>query len=61
MTTVGTIEQEEEGWQTVIKKFLVVKEMLEDKKEVMRIRIKAARYVMMGGKLYRKSYDNPML
>ena len=58
---MSNIEQEEDSWQTEIQKFLTTGELLEDNKEARRIQIKAARYTMMDGKLYWKSWDSLML
>ena len=55
MTTVGIIEEEEDSWQTPIKKFLVKEILPEDKKEATRIRIRSTRYTVLDEKLYRKS------
>ena len=59
--TVRNIKQEEESWQTKIKKFLTNGDRPEDKKEARRIQIKVARYTMMNDKLHQKSWDSPML
>ena len=49
------------SWMESIIKYLEIGELPNDELQAHRIRIKSARYSMIGGRLYRKSYNGPYL
>ncbi|KAI3707588.1 hypothetical protein L6452_26214 [Arctium lappa] len=52
---IGQIDDEEEDWSSDIMNYLTREQLPEDRAEARKIRFKASRYVMIQGRLYRRS------
>ncbi|MCI68021.1 hypothetical protein A2U01_0089280, partial [Trifolium medium] len=52
---------QEEDWRSHIIRYLQKDELPHDKGEAVKIKRLAARYTMVGDKLYRRGFSSPML
>ncbi|XP_075473405.1 uncharacterized protein LOC142504418 [Primulina tabacum] len=60
-TSSPTVEQEKEDWRTVMISYLNDGKLPEDVREARKLKIKCARYMIVGEMLYRRSFAGPLL
>ena len=58
---VCSINNEPTSWMDPIVMYLLHGDLLENKNEVRNLRVRAARYTLIGSHLYRKSFTGPYL
>ena len=51
----------EESWMDPIVNYLRNSKVLDDKSQARNLRIKASKYTVLGGVLYKKSFSRPLL
>ena len=54
-------EVSEDNWMNLIMNYLKDFEVPKDKNQARKLRIKAVRYIMLEGVLYKKSFSGPLL